>query len=384
MVAGMFPDVISLLQELVRIPSVNPESHTGTDCGNVGEEKMAWRVGELLQELGAEVHFEEVKPRRPNVVGRFPVAGTPAARVLLAPHLDTVGVDGMTVDPFGGRVEDGKLYGRGACDTKGTMAAMLRALFELKDRLPGFSTEITFVGLMGEETGQPGSIAFGEAHAGAYDFALVGEPTGCRVVHAHKGSTWLDLVVRGRAAHASRPELGENAIVRAAALTLALDGDFRRELAENFRDPVLGPPTINPGEFHGGTRPNIVPDRATLTLDMRTTPALADADPVTVLTRFLDARFPGMPMRIYERHACRPLYTPAEHPMVRRLLESTGTTLDTAPWFCDAAHLAARGIPAVAAGPGDIAQAHTEDEWISLDALREGVDFYRRFLESLA
>lgn len=377
-------DVVALLQQLVRIPSVNPDSHPGTDCSNLGEEKIARHVGGLLADLGAEVHFEDVQPGRPNVIGRFPCRGTPKARVLLAPHLDTVGVGGMTIDPFEGEIADGRVYGRGACDTKGTMAAMLSALAELHGRLPDFSTEITFVGLMGEETGQPGSIDFARRHGDGYDFALVGEPTGCQIVHAHKGCTWMDLAARGRACHASCPDLGDNAIVIASRLVLALDGKFRQSLCENFMDPRLGEPTINPGEIHGGTRPNIVPDRATLTIDMRTTPAFAAADPVKVVTDFLDREFPECSIHVYERFSCRPLDTPAGHPMVRRLLESTGSVLTTAPWFCDAAHLAAGGIPAVAAGPGSIEQAHTVDEWISIRELEEGVEFYRKFLESLA
>jgi acetylornithine deacetylase/succinyl-diaminopimelate desuccinylase-like protein len=290
----------------------------------------------------------------------------------------------MTIDPFEGEISDGRVYGRGACDTKGTMAAMLAALSELQGRLPDFSTEITFVGLMGEETGQPGSIDFARRHAGAYDFALVGEPTGCQVVHAHKGCTWMDLAARGRACHASRPDLGDNAIVTASRLVLALDGKFRQYLRENFTDDLLGEPTINPGEIHGGTRPNIVPDRATLTIDMRTTPAFAAADPVKVVTDFLDREFPESSIHVYERSSCRPLHTPAGHAMVCRLLEATGSSLTTAPWFCDAAHLAVGGIPAVAAGPGSIDQAHTVDEWISIQSLEEGVVFYRKFLEALA
>lgn len=380
----MNQDVVALLQQLVRIPSVNPDSHPGTECSNIGEEKIARHVGGLLRELGAEVHFEEVQPGRPNVVGRFPIRGTPRARVLLAPHLDTVGVGGMIIDPFEGEIADGRVYGRGACDTKGTMAAMLAALAEVRERLPDFSTEITFVGLMGEETGQPGSIDFARHHSGAYDFALVGEPTGCQIVHAHKGCTWMDLAARGRACHASRPELGDNAIVTASRLVVAFDGKFRQYLRENFHDPVLGDPTLNPGEIHGGTRPNIVPDRATLTIDMRTTPAFAAADPVKVVTDFLDREFPEHSIHVYERFSCRPLHTPAGHPMLLRLLEATGSELTTAPWFCDAAHLASGGIPAVAAGPGSIEQAHTVDEWISIRELEEGVDFYRKFLESLA
>lgn len=382
---GMPDDVVDLLVDLVRIPSLNPEGHPGADCAHTGEERIARYVGDFLSGLGAEVDYEEVAPLRPNVVGRFPTRREPTARVLFAPHLDTVGVAGMRVPPFAGEIDGGRLYGRGACDTKGSMAAMLWALREWRASAPDPSTEITFVGLMGEETGQPGSIDFGARHPGAYDFAVVGEPTEGRIVHAHKGCSWIDLAVPGRAAHASTPHLGSNAIVAAARLVLALETSFRASLEERFADPLLGVPTLNVGEIRGGTRPNIVPDRALMTIDLRTTPALEQADPVRVVNAFLDQieNLTGR-VHVYAQPAARSLHTPADHPFVRRLAEATGALLDTAPWFCDAAHLAAAGIPAVAAGPGSIAQAHTEDEWIALDALEDGVAFYRRFLEALA
>ena len=119
--------VVEILQTLVRIPSVNPDGEA--DKTNTGELACAQWVGEFLRTLGAEVTMEEVLPGRPNVIGRFPSAD-PRQRILLAPHLDTVSIGGMTIDPFGGDVRDGKLWGRGASDTKGTAAAMLAALDE--------------------------------------------------------------------------------------------------------------------------------------------------------------------------------------------------------------------------------------------------------------
>ncbi len=371
-----------LLVELIRIPSVNPDGHPGTAPENCGEGKVAQFVGDHLAGLGAEVRYEEVAPGRPNVIGAFPGgAGKPA--VLLAPHLDTVGVDGMTVDPFGGERRDGRIYGRGACDTKGTMAAMLWALAELgADRIAELDIGVTFVGFMGEETGQPGSRHFARRHRGRYDFALVGEPTGCDIVHKHKGTLWLEISAAGKAAHGSTPERGESAIAKMAELVLALEGELRAALASGrYLDETLGSPTVNVGTIRGGTRTNIVPERCSVGVDLRVTPALGADGALALLGEILDGR--GLEgFEIGTSLRCAPLDTDRDNPFVQRLTALPGAPAPIgAPWFCDAAVLASEGgIPGVAAGPGDIAQAHTADEWIDEAELERGATFYRDFL----
>lgn len=377
--------VTALCRELVAIPSVNPDGDPGTP--DTGEKACAEYVGSVLGRLGALVTYEEVLPGRPNVIGRFPSRPAPPGRrkprVLLAPHTDTVSVAGMTIDPFGGDIRDGRLYGRGACDTKGTMAAMLAALEEIGAAIPSLGAEVTFVGFMGEETGQWGSRDFAAKYAADFDFALIGEPTNCAVVHTHKGSYWCSLTTTGRAAHGARPELGENAILKMQPVITALYQDFLPRLtAPEFRHPVLGNSTLNVGMIRGGTRTNIVPDLCTISLDIRFTPAVHRAGIASLLQGFLaDHQLPATIAR--EKDAiCAPLDTPADHPLVQQLA-ACGGGLTGAPWFCDAAWLAAVGIPAVAAGPGSIAQAHTADEWVALDELERGVRFYRDFLEGI-
>lgn len=366
--------VVSILQSLVRIPSVNPDGDPGTD--QTGELACAQWVAGFLQNLGAVVTFEEVLPGRPNVIGRF-VNETARARVLLAPHLDTVSIGGMTIDPFGAEIRDGKLWGRGASDTKGTAAAMLAALEELRDRLSHMGAEITFVGLMGEESGQYGSKHFARHHPD-FDFALVGEPTECKVVHTHKGSLWVDLITRGKAVHGATPDRGENAILKMMALLQRLSTEFKDALAsEKFHHPLLGGCTVNFGMINGGTRKNIVADHCRLSLDIRYTPKLHDYGVMRFLTEFI-----GSEAEIEPFGNCGPLDTDSANPYVQKLA-AVGHGLAGAPWFCDAAFLALGGIPSVAAGPGSIAQAHTCDEFISIAALESGVGFYRRFLESL-
>jgi len=362
--------VADLLQELVRIPSVNPHGSPGVD--RPGEQACAEFVGEFLRGCGAEVELREVAPGRPNVVGRFPTDGAGKKRVIFAPHLDTVSVGGMVIDPFGGELRDGKIWGRGATDTKGTMAAMLWSLRTMGERIAGLGHEVWFVGLMGEEAGQEGAHAFVKEDSA--DFALIGEPTGRDVVYTHKGACWLKVRTAGRAVHASAPDRGENAIYKMADVVRCIRDEIAPELAGK-RHPVLGSPTISAGTIRGGTKTNIVPDFCELEVDARTIPGQEAGEIVERLRKMS----PGVEIGVWESAA---LDTDPGHPLIQLLLKN-GSRLAGAPWFCDAAVFAKAGIPAVAAGPGFIAQAHTNDEWISVEELELGVEFYRGFLERL-
>ena len=246
-------DVTTLLQQLVRIPSVNPDNDPGT--GHTGEDTLALFLTGWLESIGAQVTTEEIRPGRPNLIARFaPLDDRP--RILFGPHLDTVGVGGMTIDPFGGEIRDGRLWGRGASDTKGPMAAMLWALHENRELLANLPMAVDFVAFMGEESGQWGSRDFAKNHSGEYVFALVGEPTSMDIVHTTKGSLWATLRASGRAAHSSMPEKGENAILK---LTRALDrlDCHLGALLSGFTHPVLG--RSKPPAHHGFPMPRISP-----------------------------------------------------------------------------------------------------------------------------
>lgn len=377
-------NVVALAQALIRIPSVNPDGDPGTP--QTGEEACARFVGEFLAASGAEVQLDFVEPGRPNVIGRFPSLPAPAGRrkprLLFGPHTDTVSVGGMTIDPFGGEIRDGRLWGRGASDTKGSMATMLWALHELRDVIPSLPVEVHFAGFMSEESAQLGSQHFAANH-GPYDFAIIGEPTELKTVFKHKGCLWADVHTTGLAVHGATPERGVNAIVKMATLVRALDTDFRRVLAEKGgTDDWLGISTINLGMIHGGTRTNIVADSCTLRVDMRTTPGLLRAGgPVKVLTEFVQSLDPETTVTPLPETYC--LDTDPTNPFVQALV-ATGASLTGAPWFCDAAFLAAGGTPSVAIGPGSIAQAHTKDEFIATADLEAGAAFFVRFLQSLA
>jgi acetylornithine deacetylase/succinyl-diaminopimelate desuccinylase-like protein len=367
---------VELLQTLVRIPSVNPHGDPGTD--GIGEQRIAEWLAAFLLEIGAQVEVRETAlTGRPNVVARWPSERPGKPRLLFAPHTDTVSVAGMTIDPFAAEERAGKIWGRGASDTKGPMAAMLWALREMRGELPKLGVEVWFAGLAGEEAGQHGAKAL--AAQEDFDFVIAGEPTGLDIVYTHKGCTHLKLITRGRAAHASRPDLGDNAIYKMADVARYIRDSLAHEL-NLISDPMLGPCTISVGTIHGGTKTNIVPDYCEATVDIRTVPDQSSPDFLPHIERRLRGVCPELEI---ESGQSQPLWTDPAHPLIVGLCTSLGARCVGAPWFCDAAVFAARGTPSIALGPGSIAQAHTDDEWIEVAELERGVGFFRRFLSSL-
>jgi acetylornithine deacetylase/succinyl-diaminopimelate desuccinylase family protein len=368
-----------LLQDLVRIPSVSPHGDPGTAARNTGEAALAGYVADFLQKLSLDVEVHEVEPGRPNVTGHFASRGG-KRRVALAPHLDTVSVAGMTIDPFGATIEDGRLRGRGACDTKGSMAAFLSAMANLV-RNRAFregNVDVTFCAVMGEEHGNEGARALLRRGFRA-DFAIAGEPTGCRVVYAHKGALWFAIITRGKSAHGSTPERGDNAISKMCEVVPYLTGPYTEQLRQRAH-PVVGQPTINVGIIRGGSAANIVPNRCEIEIDRRTVPG----EQTDAIIEELRAALKGVPGEIDRVRDCPPLWTDPGHAFVQKLSGACERpdALTTASWFCDAAVLSEAGIPAVAFGPGDIAQAHTADEYIEVAQLHRAAEVMTRFLES--
>ena len=357
----------ALLGELVAIPSVTPCFDAG---GSVpGEHAMGERVAELLAALGADVSRQEVAHGRSNVIGRF-MRRADLPTIALVPHLDTVGVAGMTIAPFGAEIREGRLYGRGACDTKGPMAAALWAVRTWCAQ-SNPQCNVVFAATMGEEELSVGASALCAAGFRA-DFAVALEPTELRVVHACKGVIRLWVEAQGRAAHGATPEAGVNAIyqllpfLRACTDTLAPDFAARRH-------PVLGPASLNVGLVQGGRGLNVVPDLCTVGLDLRTHPNFSNDSALAAVERAAN----GLRVAVHGNGPSFALAT--DHPWVKRLARHAAG-LTPVPWFSDANILNAHGIPAVAFGPGSIAQAHTADEFIALDSLEAGARALAGFL----
>src|SRR5262245_48633603 len=218
-----------LLRELIALPSVNPALMPQGDP-RAGEQRVAEFLATVASRVGLDIEFRAVFPKRANLLARLTPAGQPRQRVLLAPHLDTVGDAAMPDALFQPTKRNGRLYGRGACDTKGSVAAMFVALSEIAEskQRPRY-TEIVFAGLVDEEICQHGSSALMKEGYRA-NLAIVGEPTQLRVVTAHKGDVWLQLETYGKAAHGARPELGKNAVHEMALIVDLLQTRYAQQL----------------------------------------------------------------------------------------------------------------------------------------------------------
>jgi len=369
-----------LLRELIALPSVNPAFLPPGDP-RAGEQRVADFLAAITARAGLDVEVQEVFPHRANLLARLAPWAKTRQRILLAPHLDTVG--GESPEIFRPREKHGRLHGRGACDTKGSVAAMLTALIELarSARRPG-QTEIVFAGLADEENGQGGSRAL-VAKGFKADLAIVGEPTRLQIVTAHKGDLWLQLERRGKAAHGARPELGRNAVHAMARIVDLFETDYATALRKRAH-PLLGHPTINVGSIAGGSQPNIVPDRCRISIDRRTIPGETEARVRREIQSLLRKHKLSAKLLNVRNAPCPPLETNSKLPLVKQFLANVGQAKPIgADYFCDAAVLASGGIPSVVFGPGDIAQAHTADEWVSLRQLEQGTRMLLRFLQSL-
>ena len=378
-----------LLAELIALPSVNPafapaavsSSGKSADAARYGEKNVADFLMSIAGRSGLEVEFQKVLPERYNIIARLQPKGRTTQTILLAPHLDTVDAGRLGFIP---QRKNGKLHGRGACDTKGSVAAMLTALCELAEsRSRPQKTAIVFAGLIDEEHVQAGSRALTGAQFKA-DLAIVGEPTKCQVVTAHKGSLWLQLETHGRAAHGAKPHLGNNAVHSMAKVVDVLETEYAARLRER-KHPLLGAATVNVGTIIGGRQANIVPDRCEISIDRRTLPGETVAGVSREITAVLAERKLAVRFASLKLAPALPMETDAKLPLVRQFFRSTGQSQPVGvDYFCDASVLSAARIPSVVFGPGDISQAHTADEWISLAQLERAKSLLLKFLKSLS
>jgi acetylornithine deacetylase/succinyl-diaminopimelate desuccinylase-like protein len=369
-----------LLCELIALPSVNPAFLPRNDA-RAGEGTVADFLAVTAARAGLDVDFQKVLPGRSNVLATLSPSGKVKQRLLLAPHLDTVNV--ASEKQFVPRSVRGRIHGRGACDTKGSVAAMLTALNFLsqRGRRPA-ATEIVFAGLVDEENAQAGSRALAASGFKA-DLAIVGEPTRLQIVTAHKGSLWFRLETRGKAAHGSCPHLGKNAVHEMARIVDLLETSYARRLRRR-RHPLLGTPTISIGSMHGGTQANIVPATCVAQADRRTLPGETEPSVRAEIIACLRSHGLRATLASEKISFCPPLETNPRLPLVQNFLRAARQKKPAgADFFCDAAVLAQGGIPAIVFGPGDIAQAHTDDEWISQKSLEAATALLLKFLRAL-
>lgn len=363
--------VLALHRQLVSIRSCNT-SREQADRDHA-EAAMADCVSDFLTRMGMEVERHLFAPGRPNLTAHWPDQQSDT-RVAFQSHLDTVGIDGMTRPPFDAAVENGRIHGRGACDTKGSMAAFLAALAFARESGWKPADKWFFVATACEEIGCAGAKSL-VAQGFRVDAMVVGEPTRSQLVTAHKGQTWLRVTARGRSCHASEPEHGRNAVAALARAAVWCEDVFTRHMAAR-EHPLLGGGTASVGTFTGGVIANIVPARAEMMIDTRMLP---DETPQQIADRFLAGVREDLPeladvLTVELDQANCGLETDADRPFARNLIgvckQLAGQTGPVGVnYFADSGPFHAGGIETVLFGPGDIAQAHTPDEFLEVEQL---------------
>jgi acetylornithine deacetylase len=372
------------LVELVRRASVNPMGRDDVPSAIIHESRVADYLEAQLTHPGVDCRRVDVAPGRPSVIATFtPTNAT--GHVLFEAHTDTVPVDAMTIDPFAATIEKCRLYGRGACDVKAGVAAMLTAFLRYASSYVANGPKLTAAFTIDEE-----HTFLGVQHLALLnldvDFAVVAEPTKLAIVGYHKGVTRWTTTVRGVACHSSEPGRGVNAIERMMAVLNAIQ-HYSATLA-NTTHATLGPATLVVGVIHGGTAANIVPEACTIEIDRRLLPGETAASAFSAYEAMLvESHFPfGIENEM--TFACPPLAAvdPA-NPWLRRLQSTIATVtgcgeITGVPFATNASTLAAAGIPSVVFGPGDIAQAHTHDEWVEVAQVDAAAEILYRFLTS--
>ena len=380
---GLSPS-IRWLREMVAIPSVNPMGREDLPAAIVGEQRVAEFVGNELRRLGLDVALVG-NPGRQSVLAEARV-GPAAETIVVASHLDTVPVDGMQIDPFDPVIRDDRLYGRGSCDTKSGMAALLEAVARVLER-GTLRRNLIVVGEADEEHRSAGAYDILAALAGRRpDWAIATEPTGLRLIHAHKGVVHARVRAHGRACHSSDPSAGRNAIVLLARAILAIEASAAVFLERPH--PDLGPATLSIGVVRGGHAPNIVPDDAWLWVDRRTLPCEGHASVQRELEDVLaQAGLEGEVVIESCREAKPPLGNASDSVPVHaagQALASLGLPagVGTVAFGTDAGVFSREGIASVVIGPGSIELAHTANEFVPIGEVETMARIFERLLET--
>ncbi len=378
--------VADLLCRLIAIPSVNPMGRT-VDPAICLEGRLTDWLEQFFHSIGAPCERWEVAPGRFNIIARHDASSSDCT-ILLDAHQDTVPVDGMTVPPFEAVLDGGRITGRGACDVKGGLAAMLFAFRRLVQERPAGSANVVLSCTCDEEATTLGirhlvdvwTTGRSRLLPAAPDFAIIAEPTLLDVVVAHRGVQRLRLATRGLACHSSDPSQGVNAIYRMAKVLEALE-EYAGELAAGPAHPLCGAATLSVGRIDGGVSVNIVPDACVIEIDRRLVPGELFADALENLKQFIAGRIP-FPVEFDPPWLeCPPLGSDDNAQLARALLDriaviagprqSVGVQYGT-----HAAYTSAAGVPSVVCGPGSIAQAHTKNEFIDVSELNAAAEVY--------
>ena len=370
-------DPVALLRDIVRIDSRNPSLAPN----GPGEAAVAARLKEILTEWGFESQVVEAVPGRPNVVATLRGSGG-GRSLMFNGHIDVVDVANMSHAPFEALERHGRLYGRGASDMKGGVAAMCAAAARVKGALKG---DLIVACVADEEWRSIGTAALLSSGVRA-DAAIVTEPTRLAIMPAHKGFAWLQVTLRGRAAHGSRWDLGVDAIRHAGLLLAALHGLDNDQLPRK-KHPLLGRPSLHASEIEGGLGLSTYPDRCVLRFERRTIPGESIGDvqqEVQAICAELRRRNPSFEAEIELLFSQPPSDVSPDAPVceaMARAIRSTHTEVrvEGMSAWTDAALLNQAGIPAICFGPGDMGLAHAAEEYIEVREVEQATEILAAF-----
>jgi len=373
--------VVMLTKKFVQFDTQNPPGK---------EKELAQYVEEYLRSLGLNTELLDFLPNRPNLFAEYKV-NDKGKKFLFDGHLDTVPVGNSslwTVDPFSGTLKEGKIFGRGAADMKGSIAAFVHALETLIDSGVELNGSVHMLLTSDEEISALGTREFLKKGYSA-DASIVGEPSCLEVNVAHKGVARWRLKTLGKSTHASTPEEGVNAIYKMAKVLNELEKLAKSYSMSSRQHPLLGKPTLNVGTIVGGTKDNIVPDFCEITIDRRLLPGdrveEVEREFNQLLSR-LASDDPSLKFELKLYHSHNPAETPPNHPFVilanlcvekvlgeRRPVKGFQATTEMS-------HLVEAGIPSIILGAGDIKVAHTVDEYVLVDELVNCAKIYALIL----
>jgi len=399
-------DVVELLSDLVRTPSVNPMGRE-VSGDHYYEYAMSAYLTKLFDRLNVPHVLQEVSDGRTNVLaileGKTPL-DSGGKLMMWEAHQDTVPVDGMTIPPWTPDIKEGRLYGRGSCDIKGGMACMIAALARLVENPPANMPTIVMACTVNEEHGYTGASAIAnlwkngvEPNDPLYRFfprtpdqVIVAEPTELNIVSAHKGVARWKCRTLGRAAHSSDPSLGDNAIYRMSRVLNVLENYANNVVGTLIDHPLVGRPTLSVGVISGGMSINTVPEWCDIQIDRRVLPGEKPMECRAHVIEHLAAALPEDAALI--EHLDPMIMSgglnDTDNDQLAKQLSAAATPhgggkIMGVPFGTDATAYSEAGAPSVVFGPGSIAQAHTCDEWLDIEQLRTAADILVDFIEAI-